>query len=215
MHSPRPVLVYADDDRRLAPLAEPARIVHVHHRTAREHPVVEPLRIDRDRQLPPVHQVLAHRVTPVHIAPLHPVRIVLVVQVPEPLVEHQPVGVVIPPPPGREMELRPQRLPIQILRPANLVRLLDQIEPVRTRRQPLDLDRRLLARKRRQVQKHPEVRRPAPPARSRTRARPCSSTIIRIRRFGAPFFTGRFRYRFSTVNSFRCAPPVRSSLITK
>ena len=55
----------------------------------------------------PVHKVIADSMPPVHIAPLHAERIVLVEQMIPALIVYQPVLIVYPAAARREMKLRP------------------------------------------------------------------------------------------------------------
>jgi hypothetical protein len=63
--------------------------------------------------LPP-EEIPAHRVAPAHVTPLVAERIVLVEQMPLPIVEHHAVGVVHPVPLGSEVEAWTERLPLRL-----------------------------------------------------------------------------------------------------
>ena len=95
--------------RRVAARAEAARVLVVDHRATREDRLVSLLR-DRDGQLLPVHEIAADRVTPRHVAPRVPERVVLVEEVILALVVDEPVGVVHPVLGRSEMKLRPVEL---------------------------------------------------------------------------------------------------------
>src|SRR6516165_10573461 len=66
-----------DQGRRLL-RAEARRGAAVDHGAAREAPVAVLPRIQGDRQLPPVDQVTAYRVAPVHVSPVPAIGVVLV-----------------------------------------------------------------------------------------------------------------------------------------
>jgi len=63
----------------------------------------------------PVYEIAARGVTPVHVAPIAAVGIVLKEEVVFTVVESQTVRVVIPAAPGREVQLRPQGFAVQHL----------------------------------------------------------------------------------------------------
>ena len=100
------------DHRRVLLGAETAGVAVVHHRAAREGHLVAELG-DRQRQLLPVHEVLADRVAPGHVAPRVPERVVLVEEVVLALVVDHPVRVVHPVLRRREMKLRAIRLAVR------------------------------------------------------------------------------------------------------
>src|SRR5262245_23762802 len=60
-----------------------------------------------------MHQVVAHGVAPVHVAPVPAIRVVLVEQVIFTFVVHQSIGIVEPSAARREMELGPVRLSVR------------------------------------------------------------------------------------------------------
>src|SRR5262249_5509930 len=95
--------VGGDEDIVFAAL--PSRAIEpVHDRAAGERPVAEPTGIDRDRQLLPVHQVAAHGVSPMHVAPAPSVGIVLEVKMVLAAGMDEPIRVVVPAAAGREVE---------------------------------------------------------------------------------------------------------------
>src|SRR5688572_17865296 len=57
-----------------------AGIESVHDGASRKGPVAKFPRIDRNRKFPPMNQVRADRVTPMHVPPLPAVRIVLIIE---------------------------------------------------------------------------------------------------------------------------------------
>ncbi len=83
------------DERGVAGLAEAARVLLVHDDRPGEDLRVRG-RLHGERLLGPLHEVGARRVAPGHVAPVAPVRVVLVVEVVGPVVEDEPVGVVHP-----------------------------------------------------------------------------------------------------------------------
>ena len=93
------------DDRRIRALLKAARVVGIDDRAPRETPVIELAGIKRGGPFLPVHQVRAHRVAPVHVAPVRAVGVVLVEEVIRTRVPDQPVGVIVPAAAGREVEL--------------------------------------------------------------------------------------------------------------
>ena len=134
--------------RGLAVAAQAAGVLPVDHRRAAEH---RPQGVRRQgvADLLPVHQVAADGVAPVHVAPIPAVRVVLVEEMILAAVEDQPVGIVVPAAPRGEVELRPQRLAIEIRGALDLVGLVDRSERGGAFRQLVDLQRDRLAAPRR------------------------------------------------------------------
>ena len=169
------------------------RVGPVDDRAAGEGPVAEPPRVDRDRQLLPVHQVAADGVAPVHVAPVPAVGIVL----------EEEVILAAANRPARwgrcssrggarsgtgRGAARGRRRPAAQMSSAwatrrNAVGVLGAAG----RRAARPSAR---ARRRRRGGPTSRGRRPA---RSRTRGRSAPSTSTAMRRFGAPVFTGRWR----------------------
>ena len=100
-------------DGRLRAAAQPGGVVVVDYGTAGEH-APEGIGIEGHRPFRPVHQILAHRQAPVHVAPLGAVGVVLVEQVIGSGVVDQAVGIVEPAAARRKVELWTQWLAVQL-----------------------------------------------------------------------------------------------------
>ena len=104
-----------------------------------------------------MHQIGARRVAPVHVSPAPAVRIVLEKKVVFALVENEAVRVVRPPALRRKLELRTQRLVIQIAGVFQRIALLYLHERLRILGQFVHDDRHAFSRPRAHVQRRPPV----------------------------------------------------------
>ena len=75
-----------------------------------------------------MHQIFAGRVPPMHVGPVPAVRVVLVKHVILTVEIYEAIRIVIPAAPGGEMELRTERLAIQIVRVFYLRCLVDRTQ---------------------------------------------------------------------------------------
>ena len=85
------------------------QIVMVNDRAPGKH-IARLIRIQRVTKLFPVDKIVAHGVSPVHISPVEPDRIVLEERVPAPLVIHKPVRVIQPSRLRRQVDRRSHRI---------------------------------------------------------------------------------------------------------
>ncbi|MBA7694955.1 hypothetical protein ES703_103571 [subsurface metagenome] len=111
------------DDHLLGARLPTRRVVLVQNPAAGERPVAAFLVVDGNWQLLPMNQVLTDRMSPMHITPVPAIGIVLEVEVPFAVIINHSVTVIVPPDLLREVELRPQRLAVEIAGPGYLVRL--------------------------------------------------------------------------------------------
>ena len=100
-----------EQHRRIFSLGQPQPVLPVHNGAAGEDVTLFPHEHGHVPLLP-ADEIAADRVSPVHVVPVVPRRIVLVKQMVHPVQINQPVGVVDPPVLGGKMSLGPQRLPI-------------------------------------------------------------------------------------------------------
>ena len=139
------------DHRGRAGAAQAGGVGVVHHRAAGGHGP-QGVGVEGDGELGPVHQVAAHGVAPVQVAPLDAVGVVLVQQMVLAAVVEQAVGVVVPAAARGEVELRPQPLPVQL---AGGHRFARQPQPVQgSGAGAFELHREPLPAKRLQVAEH-------------------------------------------------------------
>ena len=143
------------NDRWCIALLPTGRILFVHHGTTRKRVISPGFIVDGNRQLPPMHQVVAHRMSPVHVAPLPAVRVVLEEEVPHAIVVDHTVGVVVPTEFLREVKLRTERLIVKRIAAGDRVGLLDQSDTLG--RRISGLQDGLLSRKGFDVEESPEI----------------------------------------------------------
>src|SRR5512133_1718896 len=106
-----------------------------------------------------MYQVAAYRVAPMHVAPVPAIRIVLVEKVIFPFEINQAIRVIQPSAPRSEMELRTERLPVQVVRILDLSALIYRTQPLGVIGKPVYFHRDRLASVRSRIKERPPVRR--------------------------------------------------------
>ena len=94
------------DDHFVVAVLPAGGVLFVDDGAAGERPVAMFPVVDRDRQLLPMHEVGAHSVPPVHVAPFPAVRVVLKIEMPLAVEVHEAVRIIVPTDALREVELR-------------------------------------------------------------------------------------------------------------
>ena len=157
------------DDRLLLADLFAKRVVHVHHRSAGEairvrhagiaiH-VLRAARAQRAGSLPPVHQILAHRMAPIPASEARLHRIALPREMIEPVRIDHAVRIIIPPLNLAEVKLRTPAFLVNRLRVPHVIATLhpaQNLRPTSHRRTACDAQDRVLALKLLHVEKRPE-----------------------------------------------------------
>ena len=147
------------DDRLLFALLKSGHVFLVHDRAAREAMLLRHrIRIERQRQFFPVHQVAADRVPPEPVGADPVVRVVLGEQVILAVVVDHAVRIVVPARSLAVVELRAELLVVEPLAVYMLVGLVDRPQPALPRRRVgLDRERHFLSLEAPRVPRHPEL----------------------------------------------------------
>ena len=116
--------------------------------------------VEGDGQLLPMHEVFAHRMAPVHIAPTPAIRIVLEEQMPLAVVIDHAIGIIGPAAFGAEVELRAELFLVKRIALLDLVALVDRLQAMRTAGELIDGDGGRLALPGAGIDEGPEIGRP-------------------------------------------------------